>query len=238
MNRLGRAIQRLAHPMIYRSNAPYYLMPYYEGRLICPASFVHALLRPVIWEPESRQYLENHLHPGDVAADVGACFGLYTYLFSKLVGPTGLVYAFEPDPIMFSLLRRNVEINHLENVVLCDCAISDKTGTADFYLSTAGASSLEPQRGLRSICHVKTATIDSFRLPRLDWLKVDVEGTEHLVIRGAKETLQRCTTRLLVEFLPQFRNIEFLLQELADYELFGLDHNVICLAKHKENEEH
>ena len=213
--------------------APYYLMPYYEDKLICPASFAAWMVREP-WEPESRKYLEEHVREGDICIDVGAGVGHYTLLFSRLVGKNGVVYAFEPDPFMFQMLRANVRLNNLENVILSRCTIGDHDGEMSFYVSTVGSSSLLPMQGLRSIINVKVITIDSLNLSRLDWVKIDTEGTEADVLRGMRATLKRCSPRLLVEFIPENGPVDDLLNELKGWNIQGLDHNILC---EKEDEE-
>jgi len=214
--------------------APYYLCRYYEGRLICPPSFAKWTVRPEVWEPESRKYLEDHVKSGDIAVDVGAGIGHYTFLFSRLVGDAGMVYAFEPDPFMFKILEANIRLNGLDNVVAEQAAIADRTGEMTFYMSTVGQSSLLPMRGLRSIITVKTLTIDSLNLARLDWVKIDTEGTEAAVLRGTKDTVAKCTPRLLVEFIPENGPVDDLLHELEDWKVMGLDHNILCWRPQKQ----
>ena len=227
-SRFSRIIHRLVNPIFYGKGAPYYLMRYYDGKLICPATFIHALSRPVIWEPESRHYLEEHIQKGDVAIDVGACFGLYTFLFSRLVGREGVVYAFEPDPFMYKILCKNISLNHLTNIIVSRKALSNCNGITRFYLSTGGASSIQPMQGLRSAINVDVKTIDSFNFEKADWIKIDTEGTEHLILEGAKETLRRCSPRMLIEFLPVFGNTDKLLQALEGWNIQGLDNNILC----------
>ena len=200
--------------------------PWFGQNIIIPRDWMGALMKS--WEPQSIDYLSKYVRKGDIAVDVGACFGLYTVIFSKIVGNDGLVYAFEPDPYMFRLLQENIKRLHLTNVISFNIALSNTNSISNFYVTNGGMSSLEPMAGLRSIVQVIVKTLDSFDLPRIDWMKIDTEGTEHLVLEGAKQLLERCGPRMLIEFLPEFGNTDKLLQALEGWKITGLDNNILC----------
>lgn len=200
--------------------------PWFGQNIIIPRDWMGALMKS--WEPQSLSYLSEHVKNGDIAVDVGACLGLYTVIFSKLVGTDGLVYAFEPDPYMFKILKANIKLLHLENVIACNFALGESNRVSKFYVTNGGMSSLEPMAGLRSIVQVIVKTLDSFDLPRIDWMKIDTEGTEHLVLEGAKRLIERCGPRMLIEFLPQFGHSSELLHVLEGWKITGLDNNILC----------
>ena len=209
--------------------APYYMLNYYDDKLICPPSFARWMIRYDVWETESREYLEEHVRFNDIAIDVGAGIGHYTLLFSRLVGTNGLVYAYEPDPKMFKILVANIKLNKLHNVVAEQCAIGDcNSEKMPFYVSTVGSSSLLPMLGLRSIIKVNVLTIDSLNLDDLHWIKIDTEGTEANILKGARETLLRCNPKMLIEFIPANGPVDELLHELEGWDILGLDHNILC----------
>ena len=81
-----------------------------------------------MWEETETHWFVQSIRPGDVVVDLGANVGYYTILRGKLVGEIGRVYAFEPDPVGFEILRRNVRLNGLHNVVLEQKAVSSKPG--------------------------------------------------------------------------------------------------------------
>ena len=87
------------------------------------------------YEPEETQFFIDNLKEGMRVVDVGANIGYYTTLFSRLVGTTGSVIAFEPDPTNFSLLEKNCKANGCRNVRLEQLALSDKNGVAQLHLS-------------------------------------------------------------------------------------------------------
>jgi FkbM family methyltransferase len=219
---------RLIRDMSYgRIKSEYVVCPWYDGKLIVPKAWIWTTLHNA-WEPESRKYLQLNVKKGDIAVDVGACLGHYTFLFSKLVGERGFIYAFEPDPIMFKLLNMNIRLNDLKNVKAFNIALSDFNGVSKFYLTTGGMSSFTAMKGLRSVVNAKVNKLDYFKFPVIDWMKIDTEGSEYLVLAGAKETLARCDLKMLIEFLPQFGNEEQLLSALEGWKIQGLDNNIVC----------
>jgi len=78
--------------------------------------------------------IKKYIQRGAVVLDAGAKIGYFTLIFARLVGDEGKVFAFEPAPENFALLKKNVEINGYQNVVIEQKAISNKTGKARLYL--------------------------------------------------------------------------------------------------------
>lgn len=128
--------------------------------------------------------------------DGGANIGYYTLLFAKKVGPSGKVYAFEPDPINFSILQENVRMNGFNNVVLVRKALSDSTGKAKLFLSehNKGAHSLFNFNKQKNYIMVETISLDEYfkkTKPKIDFIKLDTEGAEGKILLGMKELLKR-----------------------------------------------
>lgn len=143
------------------------------------------------YEPEQTALFREHVRPGGTVLDVGAHVGYYTLLASTLVGDEGAVWSFEPDAENGGFLRRHVEINRLANVRVEPAAVSDRTGTASFAAGTgSGTGHLEEGGDVE----VRTVRLDEF-CPANDIaptaVKIDVEGAEADVLRGARETLAR-----------------------------------------------
>lgn len=131
---------------------------------------------------------------GDIVFDVGAYCGVSAYHFSQSVGPSGRVYAFEPDPLNFPLLQRNIERHNLTNVVPLQIAISDRSGFAEFCTEGTTGSTLAAHsvRHYPGSVRVKTITFEeaceSYGVPAL--AKVDIEGAEIAVIGAAAAFLK------------------------------------------------
>jgi FkbM family methyltransferase len=148
------------------------------------------------YESEQIEYLMQALRRDDICFDVGANLGYYTVLMAKAV-PQGRVYAFEPDPFSRALLRLNVHLNRLENVVVNSVALGERPGTSSFFRCTDSAFNSfrdTARRAVSSVIEVSVTTVDDFvtanALSRVDFVKVDVEGAECLVLAGAKTLLQ------------------------------------------------
>jgi FkbM family methyltransferase len=144
-------------------------------------------------EPDVVAVFERHLSRGDVALDLGANVGFFTLVSAALVGPEGRVVAFEPLPDNAAALRRNVALNALAHVAVVEAAVSDSEGSADLTLGESDqvASLAFDDRGEETI-RVETVTIDAEMQRRglaPTMIKIDVEGAEDAVVRGAIETL-------------------------------------------------
>jgi FkbM family methyltransferase len=177
-----------------------------------------------VWEADVMKLLARTLRPGDTFVDVGAHVGFHSVLAGQLVGPTGKVFAVEPAPWAVELLRANVWRHGLDVTVL-PFAASDAAGTVRLALEGAhrsGAHLTEAQDAVE----VEAAQLDEL-LPdvAVDVLKVDVEGAEPLVLRGASNLLAR-SPRLLA--VVEFRNERHLSGEspqevLAFYASLGFE---------------
>ena len=140
---------------------------------------------------------ESILKPGMILFDVGANIGQYTLLASKILGPTGSVHSFEPSPTTYAWLARNVNLNDAQNVHLNRLGLSDNDKTVTLYLSTPenqGATSMRQQynfsgRTAAVCCVIMDGYMAQHNIPRVDAMKVDVEGAELEVLRGAERAL-------------------------------------------------
>jgi FkbM family methyltransferase len=162
------------------------------------------------YEVGTTRLLQQVIKPGMVVVDAGAHVGYYTLLAARHVAPAGKVYAFEPAPANFDLLLRNIQRNEYANVVAVNAALSKGAGQATLYLTGLdnGRHSLFrhglPQQG--SVV-VQTTTLDAFLeaegWPRVDLVKVDVEGAEADVLKGMEQLLRKPgELKLILEFNP------------------------------------
>lgn len=184
-------------------------------------------------EPQQTKMFLNIVQPGHVVFDVGANVGYYTALSSKLAGPSGAVFAFEPFPRNIAYLWSHVQLNHLTNVHIVPAACSDRTSVALFRVGDNCAlghlENGQNHRGelLANTTIVSTVTIDDLVnhtgiLP--DLIKVDVEGAELAVLTGARELLlARKSTLLLSVHSVELRKtcLDFLRR--MNYEIGPLD---------------
>lgn len=150
--------------------------------------------------------IRRRLGAGGVFVDVGANQGDFALLAAGLVGPGGRVLAFEPEPGNAAAIRSNIALNGLTNVELREAALSDRVGTATLHRSAvSGWHSLRPDLPDRDrdATTVAVQALDDLGLPRLDLLKIDVEGAEAAVIAGARDTLYRHRPVVLLDTHPQ-----------------------------------
>ena len=136
------------------------------------------------------------IRPGDTVLDVGANIGLWVIGAARLAGAEGEVHAFEPVHQNFARLTRNMALNGLRRVICQQMAVSDQCGRAVFYAPTnhnSGLGSLVPRETATRSVEIESTTLDGYcekyAIARVDFLKVDVEGAELLVFRGAERLL-------------------------------------------------
>lgn len=190
------------------------------------------------FEPLETKLIDEQLREGDVVLDIGANIGYYTLLAARKVGARGRVYAFEPDPINFSLLSQNVELNGYQNVVLVNKAVGETSEDLKLYLSDVNAGdhrTYDSDGGRRTITIPCTSMDDYFRgrESRVDFIKMDIQGFECRALRGMQETLgQSEKVRLTAEFWPHGLvragdSPEELIRllELNGFKLYDIDEN-------------
>ena len=148
------------------------------------------------WAQAEIDLLCSLLDPGCHVVDGGAFVGTHALAFARTVGPSGRVYAFEPHPIFFEVLKRNVEINELRQVRLFKSGLTADHGhmaivTDDMAQATNfGGTRLDPTPS-RSAVQVAVRTLDSCKLKRCDLIKLDIEGMEESALRGATDSIRR-----------------------------------------------
>lgn len=168
------------------------------------------------WEPNVTAALTRALAPGDVCLDIGAHVGYFTLLASRLVGPRGHVYAFEPSPESYPRLRANVDLNGLRNVTTAQLAVSDEERRAVLYVGASyntGITTLDPAFAAKSTTPLRETMVDagpvtSVTRPedfaRVRLIKIDVEWHEIEVLRSLAPIFELGhSLAVLVEFTPR-----------------------------------
>lgn len=144
----------------------------------------------------------NHiLQHGDVFVDIGACFGYHTVSSASRVGPAGQVYALEPQPDMFAALQNNLLGNELSNVRADHLALSDQAETLQLYRFAdlgIGHTSISSQgRKVSQVISIPALTLDAYvegrGIKNVTLIKLDVEGAELKILRGATGLLRAST---------------------------------------------
>lgn len=168
--------------------------------------FGQAILDTRDYEPQVRALVAAHLRAGDTCVDVGANVGVIAFQAATIVGDRGLVVAVEPNPENLRLLYAGVVVNGFTNLRVLPLAASNRGeivsltgGTSNTHL--IGARGLEAGGGI----YAQTGALDEWLawLPRLDFVKMDIEGHEPLALDGFRQTIARHRPALLVEFNPR-----------------------------------
>jgi FkbM family methyltransferase len=149
-----------------------------------------------VFEPPESEGVENYFckfrpKEGDVVVDAGAYTGVtFTLLASQMVGPTGIVYSFEPDPFNYGRLMYNLQLNGATNVVLIPKGLWNSNTKLPFYSKHSGASTFFPNyNGPDVECFpVDVMKLDGY-LPHIDFLKMDMEGAEIEALEGCQNLL-------------------------------------------------
>jgi len=182
------------------------------------------------YEPEQTQAFQKTIRPGDVVFDVGAHYGYYTLLSSELAGPKGKVFAFEPCAYEARFLIDHVRLNHLDNVRVVQAAVCE---TRELLPMSSDRGMCENRLGddPGATLMVPTISLDSSGLPVPDLIKMDVEGAEAAVLRGAHRTLREARPVLFVALHgnEQRKTCAIILRD-AGYSIYGLDGQRISVA--------
>jgi len=148
-------------------------------------------------------YFEHYLpKKEDVVLDCGSYVGCFTLIASKLVGKKGKVISFEPDATSYRKLLQNIELNKLNNVIAINKGVFDKEKKQKFYARTSrGSSFIFESEGMKTIS-VNVTNIDNvvkdLKLEKINFVKMDVEGSEMQVLSGAKNTLKTMQPNLAI----------------------------------------
>jgi FkbM family methyltransferase len=156
------------------------------------------------FEEKAEAVITSCLAPGMVAIDVGANFGYHTFRMAKAVGPAGRIWAIEPTTWGMNKLRRNADLNAFTNVDFLKIGLADRDlGPTEiaFQASYRLDGALDERRETVDLKTVDTL-VTSRDSPRIAFIKLDVDGFEGKVIRGALKTLERDRPTLFLEIGP------------------------------------
>ncbi len=278
IKRLTEILIRIPHRIhmsIYRKKKPWIAKGKYSLRYwIDPSS---ALEYHIVKYGILNDWIGTHLSeliPNDgIVFDVGAAFGDLTLPFAKAHVPNGVVFAFEPNTSQRIFLEKNLKLNKLKNVVIFPEALQDNKSVRSILLNireTLDGDGLI-NKGLSSIEDIKLFTKSSIRVPattldqivqskklkRVDFMKIDVEGAEFKVLKGAVKTIKKFAPIIEYEYstaidslaqnhnsLESFRllkkfnyvqyeivNEKFLKKITIPRNIFGS--NIICFPKNR-----
>lgn len=180
-------------------------------------------IRDGYWESWISVVMAQVFRPGDYVLDVGACYGYYTLLAAGQVGEEGHVTAAEASPELQGLLRRTIDENRLAGRVTVEPRIVWSRSEEDreiriFDRNNVGASSAERTGPAAAVYTLPTVTVDDIcrDWPRVDVVKIDVEGAEYEVWKGMRTTVARHQPTILVEFNPDYADPVGFLAEIRE----------------------
>ena len=154
--------------------------------------------------------LKQIIKNGDIVVDLGANIGYYTLILARLVGKSGHVYAFEPDPSNFEILSKNVKENKHDNVTLVQKAVSDKNSKIKLYVSKRNLAShrIFDAEDKRESIEVDVTTLDEYfqkSKKLVKFIKMDVEGAEGATILGASKIIEDSKNLvIMMEYFPKW----------------------------------
>ena len=197
----------------------------FEWTLLVNDSISKGVLQGNHWEPHITKFIRLYLQEGDVAVDVGACFGWHTLEMAQVCGKTGKVYAFEPQQINIGLLNKNLQQNDMNNVTvhevalghklmkscICNAYMEDEKNLGDSFISThyeRGISDLNIQenigKGGRMLPLNKEVILcmpldDIPLIGKIKFMKIDVQGFEKMVLEGGIQTISEHRPVMVIE---------------------------------------
>ncbi len=169
-----------------------------------------------ITEPEITNLFKKRLQKGDVFIDIGANVGYYSLLAGKLLGNQGKVIAFEPNPLIYNHLSRNIQINNLGDVITTfQSAVGEQLGKLNIYRSKGNWSGITSRFKYSDLLddsslEVPMVTLDEIviqeKFEKVSLIKLDIEGGELLALKGSRETLKTYSPDIIAEVSPKLLN--------------------------------
>ena len=213
----------------------------------------HQLLTNAVYEPFETAYAvrllaarRTHFGDGVVAIDCGANIGVHTLEWARSMTGWGSVVAIEAQERIFYALAGNIALNNCCNARAILAAVAAMDGTMRVpvpdYLAPGSFGSLELKQADtnefigqtidyrdENLTEIRTIALDTFNLPRLDLIKIDVEGMELEVLEGARQTIGRCLPIILVERLKTSQDALVAALSAYGYRLFHQGLNMLAI---------
>lgn len=189
------------------------------------------------YDPGINRIIKQYVTPGAVTMDIGANIGCYSLLMAKTASK---VYAIEPIPRLIQNLKENIDLNKLKNIIILPIVISDHSGILDVYylenhpIGREGTlyrkDILAANAPSRKIQKTQSKTLDEIamenNLPKLDFIKIDVEGHEYPILLGAKESIRKYKPVIIFEYDERTWGYESVTFETAKTYFQNLDYSL------------
>lgn len=182
------------------------------------------------YEFTKQSVISCFIKPGMRVFDIGANAGFYTIAFSRLVGKQGHVWAFEPLAENSNNILRHVYLNKLQNITLLQIAVTDQNGIVGFQVANSNSMGAVSEGTDRY--KVPAMSLDNLitkgTIPIPDMIKIDVEGAESLVLKGAKELMKKKKTILFISLHGDKQKQQCLeLLKSNGYDIYTLNGNKV-----------
>ena len=174
----------------------------------CQDVIANAIIMGEIFDESIYETAKLYIKPGTAVLDVGSNFGQMAVLFSRLVGDSGVIHAFEADDFVFQILNKNIAVNNCANIVAHFGAVHNISGemlrfpVQDFQrFGTYGSYGIDYTNSMAGDRFVKTITIDDLDLIiPISFMKIDVQGGDLLVLKGAEKTIKKNRMAIIFEY--------------------------------------
>ena len=187
----------------------------------------NALLLNYKYDNETFEFVKEKVKDGDVCVDIGANVGFFTVHLANIVGTKGKVYAFEPSPIHSKKLKTNIELNGFKNVILSTKAIGKNKGQISHFSSVTSGSLnpklvINPSEAIETLVEISPlySEINESDINKIKIIKIDVDGSEMDVLKGADSILSKTNAYLIIEIWETGINeVGEKLEEIIEYIL-------------------
>lgn len=158
-------------------------------------------------EKKELEFMKKSIKKGDITLDLGANIGYYTIIMSKLVGEEGKVFAFEPDPNSIEVLKMNIELNNCKNVIIVQKAVHNEANKVKLYICDSDNRNNSMYMDYKDFIEVESIKLDDYFSNYngfINFIKMDIQGSEVNVLKGMSLVLQKNKNLIIVsEIFPQ-----------------------------------
>lgn len=219
-----------------------FIYPKYLGDISIAVNTIYPIERELvssIYDKETSWVIKRIVRANEVCLDVGANIGAISFVLAKQVQPNGQVFAFEPNKVIYDRLTNNINLNKKYQDIIkpINLGLSDQEGSLlwredENNLGNGGCLNIEQNWGKE----IKVTTIDYFlvkhTINRIDFIKIDVEGMELEVIKGAQQSLISFKPTIYYESRKEFEEIRNrpVLQEIEQL-LLSIGYNLYQISK-------
>ena len=161
---------------------------------------------------EDKEKVKKYIKPGDTVIDVGGNLGFFVLILNEIIGNEGRIFSFEPSMRLKARLEKTIKINNIQNVTIVNLALGESEGSTTLHYNPkqSGLSSIVSDFESGSLSEeIRITTLDKFSeniSDRVSFIKIDTEGYEPQVLKGAKELIKRDNPTIYIELGGDYQN--------------------------------